>query len=60
VIDTLVGEIQGARRRGPVRAAVGAIGTKMESMLNESNEGLARRFPLATAFDFEDYTPPMS
>jgi hypothetical protein len=55
VIDTIVAEVQST---GMEDRAVLLLGyrERMESMLNETNPALARRFPLASAFVFEDYT----
>ncbi|KAI0902726.1 P-loop containing nucleoside triphosphate hydrolase protein [Ustulina deusta] len=55
VIDTIVGEIQSTAVEDRCVLLVG-YRDRMESMLNEVNPALARRFPLASAFSFEDYS----
>lgn len=54
VIDTLVAEVQSVP--GDDRCVL-LLGYKepMEKMFQNSNPGLARRFPMASAFEFEDY-----
>ncbi|KAH8689078.1 P-loop containing nucleoside triphosphate hydrolase protein [Talaromyces proteolyticus] len=55
VIDTLVAEVQSVP--GDDRCVL-LLGYKepMEKMFQNTNPGLARRFPMASAFKFEDYT----
>lgn len=55
VIDTLVAEVQSTP--GEDRAVL-LLGYKdrMEAMLEDTNSALARRFPVASAFVFEDFT----
>ncbi|KAI9667845.1 MAG: hypothetical protein M1821_000664 [Bathelium mastoideum] len=55
VIDTIVGEIQSTAVEDRCVLLLG-YKDRMESMLNEGNEALTRRFPLASAFVFEDYS----
>ncbi|GAW18466.1 hypothetical protein ANO14919_079420 [Xylariales sp. No.14919] len=55
VIDTIVGEIQSTAVEDRCVLLVG-YRDRMESMLNEVNPALARRFPIASAFFFEDYS----
>ncbi|KAI1418419.1 P-loop containing nucleoside triphosphate hydrolase protein [Hypoxylon sp. FL1857] len=55
VIDTLVGEVQSTAVEDRCVLLVG-YRDRMESMLSEVNPALARRFPLASAFSFEDYS----
>jgi hypothetical protein len=54
VLDTLVAEVQSTP--GEDRCVL-MLGYKdeMENMLQDGNSGLARRFPLASAFVFEDF-----
>ena len=54
VIDTIVAEVQSTP--GDDRCVL-LLGYKeqMEEMLENSNPGLARRFPLSYAFEFEDF-----
>ena len=54
VIDTIVAEVQSTP--GEDRCVL-LLGYKeqMEEMLENSNPGLARRFPLSYAFEFEDF-----
>ncbi|PGH26481.1 hypothetical protein AJ80_01795 [Polytolypa hystricis UAMH7299] len=55
VIDTLVAEVQSVP--GDDRCVL-LLGYKdqMENMFNDANPGLARRFPMSSAFNFEDYS----
>lgn len=55
VIDTLVAEVQSVP--GEDRCVL-LLGYKdqMEEMFRDANPGLARRFPLSSAFVFEDFT----
>jgi hypothetical protein len=55
VIDTIVAEVQSTP--GDDRCVL-LLGYKdqMEEMLQNVNPGLARRFPLSSAFSFEDFT----
>ncbi|KAF2139493.1 uncharacterized protein K452DRAFT_320165 [Aplosporella prunicola CBS 121167] len=55
VVDTLVAEVQSTP--GEDRCVL-LLGYKdeMEKMFNNSNPGLARRFPIDSAFVFEDFT----
>ncbi|KAI0871120.1 P-loop containing nucleoside triphosphate hydrolase protein [Hypoxylon argillaceum] len=55
VIDTIVSEVQSTAVEDRCVLLVG-YRDRMESMLNEANPALARRFPLASAFSFEDYS----
>lgn len=57
VIDTIVGEVQSVP--GDDRCVL-LIGYKdqMEEMFQNVNPGLTRRFPLDSAFVFEDFTQP--
>lgn len=55
VIDTIVGEVQSTAVEDRCVLLLG-YRDRMESMLNEANPALARRFPLASAFLFEDYS----
>ncbi|KAF2669715.1 P-loop containing nucleoside triphosphate hydrolase protein [Microthyrium microscopicum] len=57
VVDTLVAEVQSTP--GEDRCVL-MLGYKdqMESMLQNVNPGLARRFPIASAFVFEDFDNP--
>lgn len=53
IIDTLVANIQG----GPNECVL-LLGyrDRMERMFQASNPGLTRRFPMSSAFEFEDFT----
>lgn len=55
VIDTIVAEVQSVP--GDDRCVL-LLGYKdeMEEMFQHVNQGLSRRFPMAEAFDFEDFT----
>jgi hypothetical protein len=55
VIDTIVAEVQSTP--GEDRCVL-LLGYKdqMEKMFRDVNPGLARRFPIASAFDFEDFS----
>ncbi|PVI08396.1 P-loop containing nucleoside triphosphate hydrolase protein [Periconia macrospinosa] len=55
VIDTIVAEVQSVP--GEDRCVL-LLGYKdqMEDMFRDTNPGLARRFPLASSFEFEDFT----
>ncbi|KAH6662622.1 ATPase [Plectosphaerella plurivora] len=57
VIDTIVSVVQGVP--GDDRCVL-LLGYKdqMQDMLDNVNPGLSRRFPLASAFSFEDFTEP--
>ncbi|KAI1456069.1 ATPases of the AAA+ class [Annulohypoxylon moriforme] len=55
VIDTIVGQIQGNVNEDRCVLLLG-YREQMEKLFRDSNPGLARRFPLASAFEFEDYT----
>jgi hypothetical protein len=57
VIDTIVAEVQSTP--GEDRCVL-LLGYKdqMEDMFRDVNPGLARRFPLGSAFVFEDFTDP--
>ncbi|KAI1173786.1 P-loop containing nucleoside triphosphate hydrolase protein [Nemania sp. FL0916] len=55
VIDTIIGEVQSTAVEDRCVLLVG-YQDRMESMLNDVNPALARRFPLASAFTFEDYS----
>jgi Holliday junction resolvasome RuvABC ATP-dependent DNA helicase subunit len=53
IIDTLVANIQGAPNE-----CILLLGyrDRMERMFQASNPGLARRFPMSSAFEFDDFT----
>lgn len=55
VVDTIVSEVQATSTED---RAVLLLGYKdeMEDMFQEVNPGLARRFPLSSAFEFEDFS----
>lgn len=55
VIDTIVAKVQGVP--GDDRCVL-LLGYKeqMETMMREANPGLARRFQLSQAWQFEDYS----
>jgi SpoVK/Ycf46/Vps4 family AAA+-type ATPase len=57
VIDTIVAEVQSVP--GDDRCVL-LLGYKqqMEDMFENVNPGLSRRFPMASAFSFEDFTAP--
>ena len=55
IMDTLVGEIQSTPGEDRCVLLLG-YDTAMEEMLQNSNPGLARRFPLAYAFRFQNFT----
>ncbi|RPA83460.1 P-loop containing nucleoside triphosphate hydrolase protein [Ascobolus immersus RN42] len=55
VIDTLVAEVQSTPGDDRCVLLLG-YRDKIENMFQKVNPGLARRFPLASAFDFEDFT----
>jgi Cdc6-like AAA superfamily ATPase len=55
VTDTIVGEVQSTAVEDRCVLLLG-YKDRMESMLNDANPALARRFPLASAFVFEDYS----
>ncbi len=55
VIDTIVAEVQSVPGDDRCVLLLG-YKEKMEDMFQNVNPGLARRFPLAAAFNFEDYT----
>ncbi|KAI1204096.1 ATPases of the AAA+ class [Annulohypoxylon truncatum] len=55
VIDTLVGEVQGADNEDRCVLLLG-YREQMQEMFRNTNPGLARRFPVSSAFEFEDYT----
>jgi len=55
IMDTLVGEIQFTPGEDRCVLLLG-YDTAMEEMLQNSNPGLARRFPLAGAFRFQNFT----
>ncbi|KAI1398646.1 ATPases of the AAA+ class [Hypoxylon fuscum] len=55
VIDTIVGEIQSSDNEDRCIILLG-YRDEMQEMFRNSNPGLARRFPMASAFEFEDYT----
>jgi hypothetical protein len=56
VIDTIVAKVQGVP--GDDRCVL-MLGYKepMETMMRGTNPGLARRFQLSSAWNFEDYGP---
>ena len=55
VIDTIVAEVQNTPGEDRCVLLLG-YRDKMEEMFRSSNPGLARRFPLDDAFQFEDFT----
>ncbi|KAI1139109.1 ATPases of the AAA+ class [Hypoxylon sp. FL0543] len=55
VIDTLVSEIQSGENEDRCVLLLG-YRQEMEEMFRTTNPGLARRFPVSSAFEFEDYT----
>ncbi|KAF3920176.1 hypothetical protein AA313_de0204591 [Arthrobotrys entomopaga] len=55
VVDTIVAEVQSTSYEDRCVLLLG-YRDQMESMLNNGNQALARRFPLATAFEFADYS----
>ncbi|KAK9780448.1 putative Amino acid transporter [Seiridium cardinale] len=55
IVDTLVAEVRGDVVEDRCVILLG-YKKKMEDMIRDGNEGLARRFPLESAFVFEDYT----
>ncbi|KAI1385856.1 ATPases of the AAA+ class [Hypoxylon trugodes] len=55
VIDTLVGEIQDSDNQDRCILLLG-YRRRMENMFRNTNPGLPRRFPISSAFEFEDYT----
>ncbi|OTB00342.1 hypothetical protein M426DRAFT_44759, partial [Hypoxylon sp. CI-4A] len=55
IVDTLVSEIQGGCSEDRCVILVG-YRRQMEEMFRVTNPGLARRFPISSAFEFEDYT----
>ncbi|GKU12150.1 unnamed protein product, partial [Fusarium langsethiae] len=54
VIDTIVGEVQSVPGEDRCVLLLG-YKDKMEDMFQNVNPGLARRFPIASAFFFEDF-----
>ncbi|KAI0469628.1 P-loop containing nucleoside triphosphate hydrolase protein [Xylaria cf. heliscus] len=54
VIDTIVAEVQSTSTEDRCVLLLGYQG-QMEDMFQKVNPGLARRFPMASAFVFEDY-----
>lgn len=56
VIDTIVAEVQSVPGEDRCVLLCGYRDV-MEAMFDNVNPGLARRFPLASAFEFEDFTP---
>ena len=55
VIDTLVAEVQSTTTEDRAVLLLG-YRKRMEAMLDEVNPALARRFPVTSAFVFEDYS----
>ena len=55
VIDTLVSEVQSTTGDDRCVLLLG-YRNQMENMFQTVNPGLARRFPMASAFEFEDFT----
>ncbi|KAI1413314.1 P-loop containing nucleoside triphosphate hydrolase protein [Hypoxylon sp. FL1857] len=55
VVDTLVSEIQSGYNEDRCVLLLG-YHQKIEEMFLNTNPGLARRFPISSAFEFEDYT----
>ncbi|OAL25146.1 hypothetical protein AYO22_05023 [Fonsecaea multimorphosa] len=54
VIDTIVGEVQNTPGEDRCVLLLG-YEDKMKEMLDNSNPGLARRFPISEAFHFDDF-----
>ncbi|KAI0549276.1 P-loop containing nucleoside triphosphate hydrolase protein [Xylaria curta] len=54
VVDTIVAEVQSTSTEDRCVLLLGYQG-QMEDMFQKVNPGLARRFPMASAFVFEDY-----
>ena len=57
VIDTIVGEVQNSPGED-ICVIMCGYKVEMERMLKRSNPGLARRFPIADAFVFEEFDIP--
>lgn len=55
VVDTIVSEVQATSTEDRAVLLLG-YKDKMEEMFQEVNPGLARRFPLSSAFEFEDFS----
>lgn len=55
VVDTLVAEVQGTASEDRCVLLLG-YEERMVSMFQEVNPALSRRFPISSAFKFEDYT----
>jgi hypothetical protein len=55
VIDTIVGEVQNVPGEDRCVLLLG-YRQEMEDMMEKSNPGLSRRFPVSDAFQFNDYT----
>lgn len=55
VIDTIVAEVQSTAVEERCVLLLG-YKKRMEAMLNEGNEAMARRFPLSSAFQFDNYS----
>ncbi|KAH9210655.1 P-loop containing nucleoside triphosphate hydrolase protein [Leptodontidium sp. 2 PMI_412] len=55
IVDTIVGEVQSTAAEDRCVLLLG-YQDRMEAMLNDVNPALSRRFPLASAFIFKDYT----
>jgi hypothetical protein len=57
MIDTIVAEVQSVPGEDRAVLLLG-YGEKMQEMLQNTNPGLSRRFPIADAFWFENFTLP--
>lgn len=55
IIDTIVGEVQSTPGEDRCVLLLG-YRDEMQAMLQAANPGLSRRFPIDSAFDFEDFT----
>lgn len=55
VVDTIVSEVQATSTEDRAVLMLG-YKDKMEEMFQEVNPGLARRFPLSSAFEFQDFS----
>ncbi|KAF1989215.1 P-loop containing nucleoside triphosphate hydrolase protein [Aulographum hederae CBS 113979] len=55
VVDTLVAEVQNTAGEDRCVLLLG-YKVQMEEMFHNGNPGLSRRFPLSSAFEFEDFT----
>ncbi|KUI68982.1 hypothetical protein VM1G_03686 [Cytospora mali] len=55
IVDTLVANIQGTTNEDRCVLLLG-YKDRMEKMFQHANPGLSRRFPMSSAFEFEDFT----